>query len=61
MLASWTWRTQPKELWTTVEGHTFAGSGNDRRCHGVAILLHKRWSRHIFELQAISARLATMT
>eukprot|EP00959_Pyramimonas_sp_CCMP1952_P385088 8070713-Pyramimonas_sp.AAC.1 len=37
-----TWRTTATELWTTTEGHTFAGSGNDQACHGVLILAHKR-------------------
>eukprot|EP00959_Pyramimonas_sp_CCMP1952_P112439 2350998-Pyramimonas_sp.AAC.1 len=39
----------------------FAGSGNESRSHGVAILSHKRWSKRVLEFQAISARIAALS
>ena len=36
-----TWREQKEDMWTTRQGHTFAIPGNNKACHGTAILIHK--------------------
>ena len=41
------WRMQKEELWTTRQGHTFATTGNSKTCHRAAMLIHKRWTKHL--------------
>ena len=36
-----------KELWRTKEGRTRASTGHSKACHGTAVLMQKRWSKHI--------------
>ena len=40
-----TWRRDRSELWTTREGHVFAGLGHDDTTHGVAFIVNSRWTR----------------
>ena len=53
-----TMRDTKRELWTTSAGHTFAGSGHGENNKGVAILIHKKWSKHLIRFEAIDDRLA---
>ena len=46
-----------EELWTTRQGHTFAATGNSKACHGSAILIHKRWTKHIKDVRHAWPRL----
>ena len=55
-----TWRTERSELWTTREGHVFAGSGNDDTTRGIAFVINARWRRGVTGFNSISPRLATL-
>eukprot|EP00959_Pyramimonas_sp_CCMP1952_P249023 5205532-Pyramimonas_sp.AAC.1 len=55
-----TWRTAVSEMWEIAEGHIFARSGHDQPSHGVGVLVHKRWGKHIKQFQGVSARLAAL-
>ena len=48
--------SRKRELWTTRQGHTFAATGTGKACHGTAILIHKRWTKHTKEAQHTGPR-----
>ena len=52
-----TCRTQKEELWREQEGHTWASTA----CHGTAVLIHKRWKKHIKEVHHSGPRLLGVT
>eukprot|EP00973_Karenia_brevis_P051077 7092683-Karenia_brevis.AAC.2 len=58
ILVNETWRTIKKELWVTQSKHVFAGSGFETNTRGVAILLHRLWTKQIEKFEAINERLA---
>eukprot|EP00973_Karenia_brevis_P058533 8152258-Karenia_brevis.AAC.1 len=39
-----TWREEKQEIWETMPGHTWFGSGGMRGSCGVGFLLCRRWS-----------------
>ena len=40
-----------EELWTTRQRNTFTATSNNKAWHGTAILIHKRWTKLIKEVQ----------
>ena len=44
-----TWREECEEMWPTVSGHLWCGSGGSRGKHGVGILVHSRWTVDSFQ------------
>ena len=50
-----TWREKKEEIWTS-SGHMFMGSGGTPRKNGVAILLHRRWTKGFMKFQSISEK-----
>ena len=55
-----TWRSERQERWKTEEGHIFCGSGGTEGSKGVALLLHRKWTRGFKAFAAISDRLCTV-
>ena len=53
-----TMRSQKREFWTTRGGHIFLASGYDLPTRGVAIVLHKKWSKYIKQFTPINERCA---
>jgi hypothetical protein len=55
-----TMRTTTEESWVTEGEHLFLGSGYTEHTRGVAILVHRRWRKHVKQFQAISERVAAV-
>jgi hypothetical protein len=53
-----TMRSQKREFWMTHGGHTILASGFDLPTRGVAILVHKKWSKYIKQFTPINERCA---
>ena len=53
-----TWREECEEMWPTVSGHLWCGSGGSRGKHGVGILVHSRWTVDSF--RAINDRVCSV-
>ena len=53
-----TWREECEEMWPTVSGHLWCGSGGSRGKHGVGILVHSRWTVDSF--QALNDRVCSV-
>ena len=56
-----TWRKQKEGLWTR-QRHTFAATRkHNKACPGTAIVIHKRWTKHIKEVQHSRGRLTEVS
>jgi len=51
-------RAIKEEQWVTEDDHLFVGSGGTSSKHGVAILIHKKWKRHVVQFRPINERVA---
>ena len=60
LFLSETWREQQQERWKTKDGHIFCGSGGNSGSKGVAIILHRRWSKGFKAFYAISDRVCAV-
>ena len=45
----------------TRRSHTIAATGNSNACHGTAIVIHMRWTKHIKEVPHTGPRITGVT
>ena len=60
ILFSETWRQDKSEIWETHK-HMFMGAGKYDNKHGVGIMLNKKWSQRIIDIEYINERAITAT